>query len=138
MMMNSIKYKSGYKYHLAEAYYIHTPFQPTRPVFHEYITLSADGDMCIFAGYAWDGPSGPALDTKSAMRGSLVHDAGYELLRRKMLPEETRKQWDIFYHDICVEDGMWRWRAVLHFNALRLFGQPAADPANDNPVQVAP
>ena len=135
--MSRIAYRAGYRYQLHEAYCVQIPIRPPEPIFHEYITLATDGRLCISSGYCWDGSSG-ALDTNSAMRGSLLHDAGYQLLRLELLPEDTREAWDALYRDICLEDGMWPIRALLHFDALRLFGQPAADPKNDKPVLYAP
>ena len=50
-----------------------------------FIQLTAKGKLTIKRGYAWDGPSGPTIDTKTFMRGSLVHDALYQLMRLKVL-----------------------------------------------------
>ena len=100
--------------------------------------MEADGHLTIFAGYAWDGASGPTYDSKSSMRASLVHDAGYQLIRLGMLPHDTRKQWDELFHRICVEDGMWKPRAWLWFNAVRGFADPATDPASEAPDECAP
>lgn len=38
------------------------------------------GNLTIYAGFEWDGASGPALDTESILYAALVHDALYRLL----------------------------------------------------------
>lgn len=87
------------------------------------------GDEIIFkAGYAWDGPSGPTIDTKSFMRGSLVHDGFYQLIREGALKMETRDYSDRLLVRICRADGMNRFRAWYVYWALRLFGAFAAKP----------
>ena len=82
-----IYYRSGYKYQLASSYSVLTPIIPLSPISTEYIRLDATGWLFIREGYAWDGASGPAIDTKSIMRGSLVHDALHQWTREKRLDE---------------------------------------------------
>ena len=74
-MAECIHYKSGYKYQLKKAAAVLTEIRPDGDkVIERYIRLGTDGRLEIADGYAWDGPSGPAIDTKNFMRGSLVHD----------------------------------------------------------------
>ena len=90
-------------------------------------------------GYAWDGPSGPTIDTRNFMRGSLVHDALYQLMREEHLDKETyRKPADQLLRDMCREDGMWSIRAWWVYLAVRWWADPAADPANKKPIIKAP
>ena len=90
--MECISYKKGYKYQLVEAYTVKISIRPKKSVASpsEFIVLTADGLLTINKGYAWDGPSGPALDTCNFMRGSLVHDALYQLMREKLLDQHIR------------------------------------------------
>ena len=65
------------------------------------------------------------------MRGSLVHDCLYQLLRETDFgaPEtrdQRRKKADEILYRICIEDGMWRWRARWILTAVRKGGGPAA------------
>lgn len=133
-----IHYKQGYKYQLTEPYSLQIPIFPDEHIVTKRITLSVSGDLTILDGYCWDGPSGPTVDTKSAMRGSLVHDALYQLLRQDHLSESLRATCDAIYKELCLEDGMWRIRAAIHFDALRVFGGAAADPDNKRKVLTAP
>lgn len=88
---------------------------------HPFITLSGR-DLCLKAGYAWDGASGPTWDTKSSMRGSLVHDAGYQLMRNGLVPREQQFEWDNELERVCIEDGMWRVRASIWERMVNRFG----------------
>jgi hypothetical protein len=85
---------------------------------------------------AWDGPSGPTIDTKGFMRGSLVHDGLYQLMRDGLLDhEEYRKDADLLLKAICLEDGMSRFRAWYVYHGVRLFAGSAATPRPRNPVE---
>lgn len=87
------------------------------------ISLWAGGRLEIFEHYIWDGPSGPAIDTKTFMRGSLVHDALYQLMREGRLDRKHRKYADQLLRKICIEDGMAKWRAWYVYHAVRMFGK---------------
>lgn len=133
-----IQYKAGFKYQLCERYTVSTGIIPEKRIVTDYIRLELDGCMNIESGYAWDGPSGPALDTKNFMRASLVHDAGYQLMRMRELDQNRRSAVDAEMRKICLEDGMtkirawWTWRAVT-----RLAGGAAA-PRARKPILLAP
>ena len=118
--------------------------------------LRFQGDhLEIKAGYAWDGPSGPALHTRCFMRSSLVHDALYDLIRqgsggvfgpsRALWVKHWRKQADLAMFRLGREDGMWQVRAWWTYLGVRLFGWYAVRsdssfwPLSDkNDVHVAP
>ena len=82
----------------------------------------------MFKGYAWDGPSGPTFDTPAFMRGSLIHDALYQLIREKHLRPEFRVVADKILYDILREDGMSLIRAKIAYRGVRWFGGYAARP----------
>lgn len=90
------------------------------------IEIRDDGHMVIRANYAWDGPSGPTIDTKTFMRGSLIHDALYQLIREGQLKDYHRLEADQILRAICREDGMNWVRAAWVFHSLRLAGGLAA------------
>ena len=117
--MERIKYKGGYKYQLQEGY--SCPLKIPDAAQGDWIVIQ-DGVISITKGYAWDGASGPTIDSEDSMRGSLIHDALYQLMREKRLPYTLRKQADLIFYRMCREDGMWWWRAKLWYHALRLFG----------------
>ena len=132
--MKIIKYRDGYKYQLAEEYVDKVGIFPSADIRHEYITLTARGEIVIRKGYAWDGPSGPTFDTKSFMRGSLVHDALYQLIGCGLLPLSDRAQADEELRRICLEDGMSQARAWLVYQAVRMFGDTAAASPEKEPL----
>lgn len=137
MKGDTIKFRKGYKYQLAEDYSIKTDVL-TFSIDTEYIKLNSDGMLTIKEGYSWDGASGPTVDTNSTYRGSLVHDAFYQLMREKFIPLTYRKQADDIFRSIIVEDGMWAVRALLWEEALHTFAEPAADPKNNKKIYIAP
>ena len=93
-----------------------------------FIVLTKDGHLTISKGYAWDGPSGPTIDTKDFMRGSLVHDALYQLMRARKLPQETRIAADNLLRETCKADGMSAFRAWYVYRSVRAFAAKSAVP----------
>lgn len=137
--MKCIAYNDGYKYQLKQTHVLSIEIRPATPITTDYIALGVDGSLTLYKGYAWDGPSGPTLDTLNFMRGSLVHDALYQLMRDGHLEREPhRAQADRILRRICLEDGMWSLRAWWVYQAVRLFGDPEADPASKRPLTRAP
>lgn len=136
-----IRYRAGYKYQLARTYSVDTGrgLSGSEPVGNDFVALQPDGTLVVSKGYAWDGPSGPTFDTPSFMRGSLVHDALYQLIREGHLPESpARELADGLLRQLCLEDGMGRLRAWWVWKAVRRFAGPAADPSHRKPVLSAP
>lgn len=134
-----IRYRSGYKYQLASQYRVSVNIRPRNDIVEEFVELDRQGRMLIKAGYAWDGPSGPTRDTPDFMRGSLVHDALYQLMRLRRISKDVwRKEADLELKRICLEDGMSRRRANNVYKGVRIFGDPSASPKNRKKVHVAP
>lgn len=132
-----IKYKSGYKYQLAEDYQCRVQIQPGTNIFSLYIELTADGRLTIKKGYAWDGPSGPTVDTKNFMRGSLIHDALFQLMREGKLNQGYKHKADLELHRACREDGMSRFRAAYVLKSMK-FTDFAVSPKNRKKILTAP
>lgn len=121
--VKAICYRSGYKYQLAEAYSEQTEIYPPMDIHMRFYSIHSSGVITAKAGYAWDGPSGPAIDTKNFMRGSLVHDVVCQAIAENALPHLFREQGDKELRRICLEDGMSRLRAWWVFRAVRLAGE---------------
>ncbi len=137
--MECITYKSGYKYQITQSYSTTIPIRYHEAITTDYIDLSTDGLLTIKKGYAWDGPSGPTFDTPNFMRGSLVHDALYQLMREEALPNSTYKDdADRVLRLMCEEDGMNPIRAWWVYLGVKFFGKPATDPANRKQPTDAP
>lgn len=125
--MNKIKYiDRGRWYQTVEGYGIETGWSLPISTMSGFVKLSKTGYLRIEAGYAWDGPSGPSFHTKSFMRGSLVHDALYELLREGRLPPHFKPLADDLLRKICLEDGMWEVRAWWVHKGVSWFGNSSA------------
>lgn len=137
-MSNKIYYKKGYKYQLKKDYECKIDILPIEDIKTEYVKLSVDGILWIKNGYAWDGPSGPAIDTKTFMRGSLVHDALYQLIRLWFLTEKDKIKVDKELKKICLEDGMNRFRANYVYFFVKTFGKYAIDPNIEKEIEQAP
>jgi hypothetical protein len=127
MTISRIKYRKlrNYKYQLLENYSV--KIEINKEVSNNFIKLSLDGVLFIKQYYAWDGPSGPTIDTKSFMRASLVHDALYQLMREGKLDRKIdRETADKVLKRICLEDGMNIIRATYSYYAVRWFGASTA------------
>jgi hypothetical protein len=126
----SIFYKSGYKYQLIKDYEYQLPKEFPFVAYEietDYFYLSESGLLIVKKGYAWDGPSGPTIDTKNFMRGSLVHDALYQIIRLGYLDKNIyRILADRVLYDICRRDGMSWVRAQVVYHSVRVFGNTAA------------
>lgn len=135
--MKKIKYIDGKKYQLVESYGIETGWALPISTMNRFVKLSKTGYLRIEAGFAWDGPSGPAWDTRSFMRASLVHDALYGMLRERRLPYEYKVLADDLFYKLCLEDGMWGPRAWLARKAVGMFGGFSAKPQKEK-ILTAP
>ena len=136
--MERIIYREGYKYQLADTYSVQVDIFPMDNINTDFLILYDDGLLTIREGYAWDGASGPAIDTKNFMRGSLVHDALYQLMRLGLLRQEQRDAADILLRKIVREDGMSAIRAWWVYWGVRIGGAFSATPDGDNPILEAP
>jgi len=128
-----IKYRKGFKYQLAESYTKQLSITGFN-VETDFINLDEGGHLFIRKGYAWDGASGPTCDSDSSMEASLVHDALYQLMRLDLIPVGKRNYADNLLESICVEKGMWKWRAKIWCSAVKRFAKSAADPKNKRKI----
>lgn len=133
-----MRYKMGLKYQLDKMYITQTPIKGLHVMSNDgFVKLTPSGFLFIKAGFAWDGPSGPMLDSQWVMTPSLVHDALYQLIREGKLSIDTyRSVADQLFYDMCMnraprdEDGTVEpWAAALcraMLTTLREFGEKAA------------
>jgi len=132
-----MKYRKGYKYQLVED----EIFQINILGFNirtQFIDLWPNGKLIVKSGYAWDGASGPTIDTKSSMRASLGHDALYQLMRNRLLPFSARPHVDDLMLEWLLEDGMWKLRAKLWRREVGKFAGFAVLPKYIKKVYEAP
>ena len=115
----------GYKYELRFEFVYQTGIKH-HSIRTPYISLTTRGNLIIHKHYMWDGPSGPTIDTKSFMHGSLVHDALYQLMREGRLDRKFREHADWLLKKICLADGMLKFRAWYVYKAIRMFGEKSS------------
>lgn len=125
-----IKYRkiTQYKYQLMEYYSVDIAIFPDKKIVQPFFELSETGKLSIRKGYAWDGASGPAINTESFMRASLVHDCIYQMLRLGLIHPHYRDYADRLLQSMCIEDGMNRVRAWYVYMAVKYFAKYAANP----------
>ena len=124
-----IWYKPNVKYWLAGDAVFKTELRPKHNIKTKFIDLGTDGWMTVREGFAWDGPSGPTADTPDVIRGSLMHDAAYELMRQGLLDTEGDRQLaDAELKRIMLDDGAAPGRSQIWYDMLRKFGAKNAIP----------
>lgn len=89
----------------------------------DYIKLDPTGILTVYAGYQWDGASGPTIRNKKSIRASLFHDALYELIVYGYLPLELYWRCDLVLYRILRTDGMWPPTALIWMIAVHLNGK---------------
>ncbi len=137
MVKSCYRELNRYKYKLVDDYVIQIDIRPIQDIEFKFVSLSGEGILTIRKHYAWDGPSGPTIDTRNFMRGSLVHDALYQLMRLGALDHEVyRKRADEILKETCLEDGMCSFRAWYVYQAVHIFAGGAAHPQEEPEVEV--
>lgn len=86
------------------------------------IDLYKDGTLVLHHGYAWDGASGPTIDTEETMRASAVHDALYLLINLGAISKEVKWRADMMLYKFMRADGANRFRAFCWLFAVEVFG----------------
>ena len=114
-----------YKYQLQKTFSLKINIYPASKISTDYIGLEKNGILTVYKGYAWDGPSGPAIDFKSYMRGSLVHDVLYQLMREKLIDYSNKEYADRLFEKMICEDGIFKSAAKVSYFALKIFGRQA-------------
>lgn len=127
-----MKYRElkGYKYELMQVEVFLTKIMGSE-ITKRYFVLIPDGELAVRGNYMWDGPSGPTFDTKNFMRGSLVHDCLYQMMREGLLDRKHRKYADQLLRKICLEDGMSKFRAWYIYQAVRIFAKKSSLPSKN-------
>ncbi len=142
----SVKYVDGYKYQTRNDVLIFVGFEVPQNIVTDLVVYRKDGWMLIKKYFAWDGASGPTIDTDATMMASLAHDAGYSLMRQELLPLCARPCFDELLERVMVRDrsqgiiGGWfgKVRAKYYRWAVDKFAEKCATPKGARKVKVAP
>ena len=132
-----MKYRTlkGYKYELMETVSVELLWLGNNCINTPYNDVLG-GKLVIKSRYAWDGASGPAIDTRNFMLGSLVHDALYQLIREGHLDQSHRKPADEALRNICRQQGMSKIRAWWVYSAVRTFAKRSSMPRKNQRGRV--
>lgn len=121
-----------YKFKVEENFSIELPFKI--PDFeHEYAS-SKDSILSVKKGYAWDGASGPIINTRDTLVASLVHDVLYQAMRLNLIKssKENRKIADKNFFEILKMNGVNSIRRKVWYFAVRLFGKKSTIKIQEN------
>ena len=131
--------KRNWKYDLPEREVFKTRIKPDRTLKTDWITLQPDGTLTLEAGYAWDGPSGPTVDTPNSMRGSAIHDALYQLMKLGLLDTKWVGESNRELLRWLKRDGMWWFRRMAWYRAVQHYGEAyMTRDEDDQTIYVAP
>jgi hypothetical protein len=122
-----IKYRfmgGRWKYELLTDYWFNTPVAG-HDISNPFLCLTPAGVLLLAKGYAWNGPSGPAIDTKNFMRGSLCHDGLYECGNLGLPEKPWRDMADLLLVEITSADGMSAIRCRWVLWGVRTFARRA-------------
>lgn len=136
--MNKVLYRAGLRFQVAQDYQLPISILPSKAVYTELISLDEAGNLTIRAGYAWDGATGLPGTPPDLIRGSLVHDALYQLIRSGSISSEYRDQADRILQSIVLEDSGDHAFAEVVYQAVHLLGAPYASADHERPVLEAP
>ena len=128
--MKYTKYK--YKFKVEENFSIELAFKI--PDFeHQYASLK-DDILSVKRGYAWDGASGPIINTRDTLVASLVHDVLYQAMRLSLIKssKENRKIADKNFFEILKMNGVNSIRRKVWYFAVRLFGKKSTIKIQEN------
>mgnify|MGYP001252782899 CR=1 FL=1 len=133
-----MKYRelTKYRYQVIVDEAFKTSVKPPKKLVTKYILLDTDGTLIAREGYAWNGASKPAINTKTNRRASCAHDAFYQVMNLGLLDLSFRLLCDEEYYKICLADGMWKVRADLEKWVLNNFAEFAAKPDGKREVVI--
>ena len=133
-----MKYRKidSFKYEMMSDRVFLTPINPSSicrlgDKFKPDVTLDPSGMLVCYAGYKWDGASGPTWDDKTNLEPSLAHDAFYHLMRAGLLDRKWRKAVDKFFYNHLLAVGMPKWRAWYYYWGVRIGGRGAVKGPDD-------
>ena len=121
-----------YKFKVEENFSIELTFKI--PDFeHEYAS-SKDSVLSVKRGYAWDGASGPIINTRDTLVASLVHDVLYQAMRLNLIKpsKDNRKIADKNFFEILKMHGVNSIRRKVWYFAVRLFGKKSTIKIQEN------
>lgn len=133
-----IAYKKGFTKQICQPAFYASGIAIPKRIVTDFCVVSKKGDIWIKEGYAWNGASGPTIDTKKTECLSLFHDLWYQLIRLGLLPESYRKEGDKMLYALGRRDGMWKLRVWYWYRGVRWQGGGSAQIGTEQLIQYAP
>jgi len=132
---------TSYKYETMEDEFFHLLDLEEAPDFATDRYCLTNGSLIIYAGFMWDGTSGPTIDTKNTMIPGLVHDVLYRAIREGFLDPSFKPVADTIFRDLMLttsKKGLWaRIRANYFYQGVKLFGFLSIKPRKEHKVLSA-
>ena len=130
------KWRRKYKYELTQAHTMLLRDLPAGVQLKEHrskyivLTKNSHGEwwLTVKEGYRWDGVSGPTWDTDNTMRGGLIHDVLFQLMRGRVLAQNCFEWVNRLFRNILLEDDICMFRASYYFWAVQHFAHRYARP----------
>lgn len=121
-----------YKFKVEENFSVELPIKIAD--FEQPYATSKNGILEIKKGYAWDGASGPVINTQNTLIASLVHDVLYQAMRLNLIKPNkvNRKIADKNFFEILKMNGVNSIRRKVWYLAVRLFGKKSTVKIQDN------
>ena len=104
-MGRNIYYRRGFKAQVAVEFRIYTSICPLTDIVTDFYEIHTDGLIIIKVGYCWDFATG-GFDTRTIIRGSVVHDVICQAIIDGLLDRKWKKEGDRLFRKLCREDGM--------------------------------
>lgn len=106
------------KYELKEELCFRMPFFSPPLKINKHIEVC--GHLCyVKKGWIWDGASGISIDTLNMFFPAIVHDVYCIILENNKFC--TRKEADIQYLRLLLENNMNTFRAIMQYRAIRTY-----------------
>ena len=103
-MKKTIQYKDGYKHQGQGDHCYLSRLRPIRNIDESFYSITKEGWVWGYHGYAWDGASGPTKDSLWTKRASYFHDIGCQAIGEGLLDPEDRAEVDQMFYDILLID----------------------------------
>lgn len=126
-MKKELCYKTGYKYQVtSSSCWVDSGIKGIS-FDSPFFQLCSDGMLGVFRGYAWDGTTGPSIDTQTNIFQSLWHDILCQIASELDDPE-LRAEADLLFKEmltwrVCI-DGKCKkmnpFRRAYHYLGVRL------------------
>lgn len=118
--MSQIKYTDGWLYRLELDYQFQVDITGYS-IKTNWLEMDTSGLITLNRGYCWDGATW-CPEFKTIRRGSLEHDALYQLMQLGLLPSSYKKLADKHLIKTCKEDGMNGVLRKIVYQAVKMGG----------------